>query len=63
MPLSRQSRRRASAKVADVSGTAATEAAAGALSRALCSAEVQGPGWVRDAVSPVWLAQVGAFRW
>ena len=49
----------ASAKVADVSGTAATEAAAGALSRALCSAEVQGPGWVRDAVSPVWLAQVG----
>ena len=50
---------RATAKVADVSSTAAIEAAAGALSRALCSAEVVGPGWVRDAVTPVWLAQVG----
>ena len=50
---------RASATVADVSSTAAIEAAAGALSRAFMSAEVQGPAWVQEAVSPVWLAQVG----
>ena len=49
----------ASAKVADVSSTAAIEAAAGALSRAFASAEVDGPGWVRDTVNPVWLSQVG----
>ena len=49
----------ASATVADVSSTAAIEAAAGALSRALVSAEVEGPGWARDAISPPWLAQVG----
>ena len=49
----------ASATVADVSSTAAIEAAAGALSRALVSAEVVGPGWVKDAASPPWLAQVG----
>ena len=49
----------ATAKVADVSSTAAIEAAAGALSRAFASAEVDGPAWVRDAVNPVWLAQVG----
>ena len=49
----------ASSSVADVSSTAAIEAAAGALSRALVSAEVVGPGWVRDAVSPDWLAWCG----
>ena len=49
----------ASATVADVSSTAAIEAAAGALSRALMACEVEGPSWVRDAVSPPWLAQVG----
>ena len=49
----------ASAQVADVSSTAAIEAAAGALSRALMSAEVEGPSWVQEAVNPVWLAQVG----
>ena len=49
----------ASAKVADASSTAAIEAAAGALSRAFMSAEVDGPSWVQDAVSPTWLAQVG----
>ena len=49
----------ASAKVADVSSTAAIEAAAGALSRAFASAEVDAPSWVQDAVTPVWLAQVG----
>ena len=49
----------ATAKVADASSTAAIEAAAGALSRAFASAEVQGAGWVRDAVTPVWLGQVG----
>ena len=49
----------ASAKVADASATAAIEAAAGLLSRAFASAAVDGPGWARDAISPVWLAQVG----
>ena len=49
----------ASATVADVSSTAAIEAACGALSRALMSAEVIGPSWVQEAVSPVWLGQVG----
>ena len=49
----------ASAKVADVSSTAAIEAAAGALSRAFMSAEVEGPSWVQEAVPPTWLAQVG----
>ena len=36
---------RASAKVADVSATAAIESAAGALSRAFASAEVHGTGF------------------
>ena len=49
----------ASAKVADVSSTAAIEAAAGALSRVFMSAVVEGPAWAQEAVSPVWLAQVG----
>ena len=49
----------ASAKVADVSSTAAIEAAAGALSRAFAAAEVDGPSWAQEAVNPVWLAQVG----
>ena len=44
---------------ADAGGTAGVEAAAGALSRAFSSAEVVGPGWVRDAVTPVMLGQVG----
>ena len=47
------------AGTADASSTAAVEAAAGALSRAFSSAEVVAPGWVRDAVSPVVLGQVG----
>ena len=50
---------RASATIADASATAAIEAASGQLARAFASAEVQGPGWVRDAVSPEWLAIVG----
>ena len=49
----------ASSTVADAGSTAAVEAAAGALSRALMACAVEGPGWVRDAVTPVWLAQVG----
>ncbi|MYG26750.1 MAG: phage portal protein [Boseongicola sp. SB0677_bin_26] len=49
----------AARKTADVASTAAVEAAAGALSRAFASAEVIGPGWARDAVTPPWLAQVG----
>ena len=49
----------ASSTVADAGSTAAVEAAAGALSRALMAAAVEGPDWVRDAVTPSWLAQVG----
>ena len=49
----------ASATVADVSSTAAIEAAAGALSRAMMACEVVGPSWVQDAVTPDWLAWVG----
>ena len=49
----------ASSTVADASATAAIEAAAGALSRAFMGAEVDGPAWAQEAVSPVWLAQVG----
>ena len=50
---------RAAATVADVSSTAAIEAAAGALSRAFMAADVVGPSWARDAINPVWLSQVG----
>ena len=42
----------ASAQVADASSTAAVEAAAGALSRALMSCEVEGPGWARIVGAP-----------
>ena len=49
----------AAGTAADASSTAAVEAAAGALSRAFASAEVQGAPWVRDAVSPVVLGQMG----
>ena len=49
----------AAGTAADASSTAAVEAASGALSRAFASAEVQGPGWVQDAVTPEFLKQVG----
>lgn len=49
----------AAGEAADASSTAAVEAASGALSRAFASAQVDGPSWVRDAVSPDFLAQVG----
>lgn len=49
----------AAQKVADASSTAAIEAVAGMLSRALADADVIGPGWVQDAVTPFWLMQVG----
>ena len=49
----------AAGTAADTGSTAAVEAAAGTLSRAFASAEVQGPGWVRDAVTPGVLAQMG----
>ena len=44
---------------ADASSTAAVEAAAGALARAFASAEVKGPDYVLQAVTPEFLAQVG----
>lgn len=44
---------------ANVGSTAAMEAASGALSRAFASAEVQGSGWARDAITPDFLGQVG----
>ena len=50
---------RAAGTVADTSSTAAVEAASGSLSRALASAEVVGPAWVQQAVSPGVLGQVG----
>ena len=49
----------AAAKVADASSTAAIEAVAGILSRALADAEVIAEPWAAEAVSPVWLMQVG----
>ena len=49
----------AAGTAADASSTAAVEAASGALSRAFASAEVQGPGWVQDAVTPLFMGQVG----
>lgn len=50
---------RAAGTVADASSTAAVEAAAGALSRALAAAEVVGQPWVRDCVTPAALGQIG----
>ena len=49
----------AAGSAADASSTAAIEAAAGLLSRALAAAEVDGPSWLAEAVSPSYLAQVG----
>ena len=49
----------AAGTAADASSTAAIEAAAGLLSRAFQAAEVDGPSWVQDAVSPSVLAQIG----
>ena len=49
----------AAGNVADVASTAAVEAAAGALSRAFASAEVDGPAWAKSAISPVFLGAVG----
>ena len=49
----------AAGTAADASSTAAVEAASGALSRAFASADVDAPGWVRDAVTPSVLSQIG----
>ena len=49
----------AAGTAADASSTAAVEAASGALSRAFASAEVVGPAWVQEAVTPGVLAQIG----
>ena len=49
----------AAGSVASTASTAAVEAAAGALSRALAAAEVSGPEWIRGAVSGEFLGQVG----
>ena len=43
----------------DTTGTAAVEAASGALSRAFVGADVVGVNWAVEAVSPSFLAQVG----
>ena len=43
----------------DIASTAAVEAAAGALSRAFASATVEGPEYIRAAVTPGFLGQVG----
>ena len=49
----------AAGTAADASSTAAVEAAAGALSRAFASAQVQGPGWIQNTITPEFLGQVG----
>ena len=49
----------AAGTTADASSTAAVEAASGALSRAFAAAEIVGPAWVQEAVSPGVLAQIG----
>ena len=49
----------ASGATANASATAAVEAASGALSRALASAEVEGPDWLQEAVTPRVLGQIG----
>lgn len=49
----------AAGSTADARSTAATESAAGALSRAFAATEVVGPPWVQQAVSPTFLGQVG----
>ena len=49
----------AAGKAADAGSTAAVEAVSGALARAFASADVQGPDWARQAVSPCFLALVG----
>ena len=47
------------ASLADTAGTAAVEAAAGALSRAFAAAEVSAPAWARPAIGPEFLGQIG----
>ena len=49
----------AAGTAADASSTAAIEAAAGLLSRAFASAEVEGESWLQETVRPAYLAQVG----
>ena len=49
----------ASGTIADSASTAAVEAAAGALSRAFASAEIEGPSWVQRAINPSVLGQIG----
>ena len=49
----------AAGTAADASSTAAIEASAGLLSRSLASAEVDGADWLRETVTPAFLAQVG----
>ena len=49
----------AAGKAADAGSTAAVEAASGALSRAFASARVEGPAYIREAVTGAFLAQVG----
>ena len=49
----------AAGTAADASSTAAVESAAGALSRAFSSAQVQGAPWVQNTITPEFLGQVG----
>ncbi|MCY4394801.1 MAG: phage portal protein [Rhodospirillaceae bacterium] len=49
----------AAGTAADTSSTAAVEAAAGALSRAMAAATVEGPEWAAETVTGDFLAQVG----
>ncbi len=49
----------AAGAAADASTTAAVEAVAGTLARAFAGATVEGPDWIRETVSPRFLAQCG----
>ena len=49
----------AAGTAADASSTAAVEAASGALSRAFATAEVHGEPWIKEVVTPAFMAQVG----
>ena len=49
----------ADGQVTQAADTAAVEAVAGLLSRSFAAAEVEGPDWVQDAVTPAVLGQIG----
>ena len=49
----------ATTKAASAAASAAVESVGGLLARTLSCASVDGPAWVRDTITPVWLGMVG----